>query len=130
MLKAIHRDREADPIRGLYPRIMGGEEVVVEYWADKDLTDYEKIPLLEPGGIDEFFTREVLPYTPDAWIDASYTKIGYEISFNQHFYKPTPMRPLEDILADIVFLQREREATMAKITGQMPALTPRQPDND
>jgi hypothetical protein len=50
--------------------------------------DTEQIPLQEPGGIDAFIRREVLPQVPDAWIDESKTEIGYEISFNRYFYKP------------------------------------------
>jgi type I restriction enzyme M protein len=61
--------------------------------------------------------REVLPYTPDAWIDASATKIGYEISFTRHFYKPQPLRSLEEIRADILALEQETEGMLAEIVG-------------
>jgi hypothetical protein len=50
-----------------------------------------------PGDVEGFIEREVLPYAPDAWIDPSKTQIGYEISFTRYFYKPTPMRTLEEI---------------------------------
>ena len=53
--------------------------MAVEYEPDTDLRDTEQIPLLEPGGIEGFIEREVLPYAPDAWIDTSKTQIGYEI---------------------------------------------------
>jgi len=46
------------------------------------------VPLLEDGGIEAFIRREVLPYTPDAWIKEGSTKVGYEVSFTRHFYKP------------------------------------------
>ena len=59
-----------------------------------------RIPLLEEGGIEAFIQREVLPYVPDAWVDAGSTKIGYEISFTRYFYKPQPLRSLEEIRAD------------------------------
>lgn len=64
-------------------------------------------PLLEAGGIAAFIQREVLPYTPDAWVKADATKIGYEISFTRHFYKPQPLRTLDAIAADILALEKE-----------------------
>ena len=51
------------------------------------LRDYEMVPLKED--IHEYFNREVLPFVPDAWIDESKTKIGYEIPFTRYFYKFT-----------------------------------------
>ena len=57
------------------------------------------MPLLED--IDAYFEREVRPHVPDAWVDHSKTKVGYEIPFNRHFYKYIPPRPLEKIDADI-----------------------------
>jgi type I restriction enzyme M protein len=58
----------------------------------------------------------VLPYTPDAWVDESATKIGYEISFTRHFYKPQPLRTLAEISADIRALEQETEGLLADIT--------------
>ena len=60
----------------------------------------------------------MLPYAPDAWIDQSKTKIGYEISFTRHFYKPTPMRTLAEIQADIRALTAETDDLMAEIAGE------------
>ena len=57
--------------------------------------------------IDEYMAREVLPYVPDAWVDASKTKVGYEVNFNRYFYKYVPPRPLEEIEADIRTLETE-----------------------
>ena len=57
--------------------------------------------------IDEYMVREVLPYVPDAWVDESKTKVGYEINFNRYFYKYVPPRPLEEIEADIRMLEKE-----------------------
>lgn len=91
----------ADPLHGLFAVSVKDNAVIVEYEADPDLRDFEQVPLLEPGGIDAFITREVIPYVPDAWIKADATKIGYEVSFTQHFYKPKPMRTLEQISGDI-----------------------------
>jgi len=70
---------------------------------------------LEEGGIEAFIRREVLPYTPDAWIDESATKIGYEISFTRHFYKPQPLRSLDEIRADIVGLEKETGGLLDEI---------------
>ena len=70
------------------------------------------MPLLEEGGIEAFLRREVLPYTPDAWLDAGKTRIGYEISFTRHFYKPQPLRTLEEIRADIKAAEQEAEGLL------------------
>jgi type I restriction enzyme M protein len=42
-----------------------------------------------------------LPHVPDAWIDVSKTRIGYEIPFNRHFYVFKPPRPLDEIDAEL-----------------------------
>ena len=73
------------------------------------------MPLLEEGGIEAFFRREVLPHVPDAWIDPAKTQIGYEISFTRHFYKPQPLRTLAEIRADLEALQAETEGLLEKI---------------
>jgi type I restriction enzyme M protein len=107
----------ADALRGLYEATVTGKKCVVEYEPDADLRDTEQVPLLEDGGVEAFFRREVLPYTPDAWIDESGTKIGYEINFTRHFYKPQPLRTLEEIKADILALEKEAEGLVAGIVG-------------
>ena len=76
------------------------------------------MPLLEEGGIESFLCREVLPYASDAWYDPASVKIGYEISFTRYFYKPQPMRALEEIRADILALERETEGLLGKILGE------------
>ena len=106
---------QAKPLYGLYQAELEGKNCLVEYEADGDLRDTEQVPLLEEGGIEAFIRREVLPYTPDAWIDESATKIGYEISFTRHFYKPQPLRPLEAIRADILALEKETEGMLLTI---------------
>lgn len=67
--------------------------------ADSSLRDTENVPLSED--VQSYFEREVLPHVPDAWIDHSNTKTGYEIPFNRHFYVFTPPRPLEEIDAEL-----------------------------
>lgn len=103
---------QADPLHGLYEASAKGKPVVVEYEPDPELRDTEQVPLLEDGGIEAFIRREVLPYTPDAWVKADATKIGYEISFTRHFYKPKPLRTLEEIAADILAIEREAEGLL------------------
>ena len=72
---------------------------------DTDLRDTETVPLRED--IDAYMAREVLPHVPDAWVDASKTKIGYEIPLNRHFYVYEPPRPLDAIKSDLQQLERE-----------------------
>ena len=74
--------------------MIGNKICVVEYEPDSELRDTETVPLTEPGGIEAFVRREVLPHVPDAWIDKNKTAIGYEISFARYFYKPQPLRTL------------------------------------
>jgi type I restriction enzyme M protein len=101
-----------DPLHGLFEATVGGKPAIVEYEPDADLRDTEQVPLLENGGIEAFIRREVLPYTPDAWIKEGATKIGYEISFTKHFYKPQPLRTLEEISADILAIEKEAEGLL------------------
>jgi type I restriction enzyme M protein len=103
---------EADPMLGLYDAVVAGKPCVVEYEPDTDLRDTEQVPLLEEGGIEAFIRREVLPYTPDAWVNNDATKIGYEISFTRHFYKPQPLRTLAEISADILAIEKEAEGLL------------------
>ncbi len=72
---------------------------------DPELRDYENVPLTDD--IDDYLQREVLPYTPEAWVDETKTKVGYEIPFTRHFHIYTPPRPLEEIDADIRKLEGE-----------------------
>ncbi len=104
-----------DPLYGLFLATIKGKHVVVEYEPDPDLRDTEQVPLLEDGGIDAFLRREVLPYAEDAWYTPSTVKTGYEISFNRHFYKPQPMRSLDEIVTDIIALENESEGLLAEI---------------
>jgi type I restriction enzyme M protein len=82
---------------------------------DADLRDTESVPLKE--SIQEYFRREVLPHVPDAWIDESKTKVGYEIPLNRHFYRYEPPRPLEAIETDIKQLEGEILALLKEVTA-------------
>ncbi len=118
VIKKIHkRGVEADPLRGRFAATVRGKPAVVEYEPDTDLRDTEQIPLTESGGIEAFLRREVLPYAPDAWYVPASVKTGYEISFTRYFYKPQPLRSLEEIRADILALERETDGLLAGIVG-------------
>lgn len=78
--------------------------------ADTTKRDTENIPLTEE--VEEYISREVLPYNPDAWVDESKTKIGYEIPFTRTFYEYAPIEPSADIAARIA--EREQNL-MAKL---------------
>lgn len=82
---------------------------------DADLRDTENVPLKE--NIDKYFRREVLPHVPDAWIDHSKTKVGYEIPLNRHFYRYEPPRPLEKIEEEIKALETEILSLLSDVTG-------------
>ena len=116
VIKKTHKSgTEPNPLQGLFSAAVDGKPAVVEYEPDTDLRDTEQIPLTEEGGIDAFLRREVLPYAPDAWYVPDSVKVGYEISFTRHFYKPQPMRPLDEIRADILALDRETEGWLAEV---------------
>lgn len=85
--------------------------------ADSNLRDYERVPLLYPGGIEAFFNTEVKPFVPDAWIDHSKTQIGYELSFTKYFYKPVELRSLDEITADLRQLESETAGLLDEILG-------------
>jgi type I restriction enzyme M protein len=118
IIKKIHkRGTPANPLQGIFETLIDGKPAVVEYETDSTLRDTEQIPLLEEGGIEAFLRREVLPYSPNAWYDPASVKIGYEISFTRYFYKPQPMRTLEEIRADILALEHETDGLLDEILG-------------
>jgi type I restriction enzyme M protein len=101
---------------------------------DPDLRDNENVPLpsvlvkwvAEPddrlasmeyrAAVDDYLAAEVLPYVPDAWVDHSKTKLGYEIPLTRHFYKYVPPRPLEEIDAEIKQLEGEIQELLREVT--------------
>jgi type I restriction enzyme M protein len=82
---------------------------------DPDLRDYENVPLDE--AIDAYFAREVTPHVPDAWIDYSKAKVGYEIPFTRYFYIYTPPRPLAEIDAELRDLESQIQKLLGEVTG-------------
>jgi type I restriction enzyme M protein len=82
---------------------------------DAELRDYENVPLGED--VNEYVRREVLPHVPDAWVDESKTKVGYEIPFTRHFYVYKPPRPLAEIDAELKALEAEIQGLLGEVTG-------------
>jgi type I restriction enzyme M protein len=134
VIRKIHKKgTAADPLRGLFEVTLEGRPIVVEYEPDPELRDSEQIPFLEcaachtPGylpspsdqqaAIEAFLTREVLPHAADAWYVPDSVKTGFEISFTRYFYRPQPLRTLEEIRADILALERETEGLLGEIIG-------------
>lgn len=109
-----HKAPEAEPVTDA-----NGELV-----PDTDLTDYENVPYLED--IDDYFTREVLPHVPDAYLDESFTdardgllgRVGYEINFNRFFYQYQPPRKLHDIDNDLKQVEAEIAALLAEVASE------------
>ena len=83
--------------------------------ADSDLRDTERVPL--KGEIEEYFAREVAPHVPDAWIDHTKDRVGYEIPYNRHFFVYEPPRPLEEIEADLKALESEIVSLLSEVTA-------------
>ena len=80
---------------------------------DTSLRDTENVPLVQD--IDAYFAREVLPYAPDAWIDHSKTKVGYEIPITRYFYEYQAPEAVEDIVARITALEQDISAGLAEL---------------
>ena len=80
---------------------------------DTSLRDTENVPLVQD--IDAYFAREVLPYAPDAWIDHSKTKVGYEIPMTRYFYEYQAPEAVKDIVARITALEQDISAGLAEL---------------
>lgn len=80
---------------------------------DTALRDTENVPLTED--IKNYFKREVLPFAPDAWIDEKKSKVGYEIPFTRYFYKYETPRPSEEIMKEIMELEKELDGALAEV---------------
>ncbi|MEZ5535631.1 MAG: hypothetical protein R3F02_08390 [Thiolinea sp.] len=125
---------KADTLRGRYEHEIDGVTCIVEYEPDTDLRDHEQISFMEAAdsgllgrlptedtsrdAIEAFINREVLPYTPDAWFVEGDTKIGYEISFTRHFYKPPKLSTLKEIADKIRKLEEATEDLLPEIIGK------------
>ena len=80
---------------------------------DSSLRDTENVPLNED--IDTYFEREVKPYAPDAWMDRTKDKVGYEIPFTRYFYKYTPPKPSDEIMAEIKELEKSLDGVLENV---------------
>lgn len=98
------KDQEAEPVQS-------GKG----FESDADLRDFENVPRKED--VDAYFAREVLPHVPDAWMDRSKDKIGYEINFNRHFYVYAPLRPLKEIDAELKEVEAEIMCLLSELTS-------------
>lgn len=96
------KDKEAEPVLGE---------------ADVELRDTEIVPFTYPGGIKAFMEHEVVPYTPDAYVDEKKTQVGYEISFTKYFYNPAELRSIKSIVSDLSMLEKESDGMLAGIIG-------------
>jgi type I restriction enzyme M protein len=85
------------------------------YEVDVELRDFENVPLKED--IEAYFQREVLAHIPEAWMDRTKDRVGYEINFNRHFYRYAPPRPLEKIDADL----KRAEENILRLLGEVTA---------
>ena len=81
--------------------------------ADSQLRDRENVPLKE--NISDYFSREVLPFVPDAWIDEKKTVIGFEIPFSRYFYKYSAPPSTDELAAEIRTLSRELEDDLNEV---------------
>ena len=84
--------------------------------ADTNLRDTENVPLKED--IQEYFKREVLPFAPDAWIDEKKSKVGYEIPFTRYFYKYEAPKPSDEIMTEILELEKELSGSLEEVFGK------------
>ena len=91
------------PDYGYYPSGKKGE--YLQYETESDLRDTENVPLKE--NIYSYFLQEVKPHVAEAWVNLDATQIGYEISFNKYFYRPKPLRSVEEISEEILALEGE-----------------------
>lgn len=104
------KDPDAEPVL----KGARGASRVTEYEPDSALRDFENIPL--KVDIDNYFRREVLPHVPDAWMDRTKDKVGYEINFNRHFYIYAAPRPLDEIDADLKKAEEEVLRLLKEVT--------------
>ncbi len=111
LLQHLDCTQEQLPDYGYYPS--GTKDEYLMYDNASDLRDTESVPLAE--NIHDYFLREVKPHVDEAWIDLEKTKIGYEISFNKYFYQHKPLRPIEEVTAEILALEQENEGLIMDI---------------
>jgi type I restriction enzyme M protein len=82
---------------------------------DSDLRDYENVPLKET--VEDYLAREVTSHVPNAWIDESKTRVGYEIPFARQFYEYNPPRPMVKIEAELISLENEIRSLLTSVVS-------------
>lgn len=102
-----HKDPSAEPVKT--------DKHNAGYEPDPELRDFENVPLKDD--IEEYFENEVRPHVPDAWLDHSNIKVGYEINFNRHFYKYTLPRSLDEIDAELSKTEQRITALLKEVTS-------------
>lgn len=80
---------------------------------DGSLRDTERIPL--DVDIDQYFEKEVKPHLPNSWVNKDKTQIGYEINFTKYFYQYKPIRSVQDVLKDLMNLEKESDGLMNQL---------------
>ena len=113
LLAELECTKEQLPDFGFWHDSAKGE--FIEYETDSDLRDTENVPLKED--IHEYFLREVRPHVEEAWLNMNQTKIGYEVSFNKHFYQHKPLRSLEEVTREILALEEETEGLLKRLVS-------------
>lgn len=111
LLKQLNCTVEQLPDFGYYPS--GKKDHYITYESQSDLRDSENIPLSET--IHGYFLREVKPHVDEAWIDLDKTKIGYEISFNKYFYQHKPLRSIDEVVQELLELEKLSEGVIKEI---------------
>lgn len=110
-----------DALQRYFTEICPDAEIVVDDngnpLPDKALEDSEIIPFRYENGIEGFLQNEILPYTPDAWIDEESIQTGYELSFTKYFYKPKQLRTIDEISKDIRDLEERTDGMLNEILG-------------
>jgi len=81
---------------------------------DPDLRETETVPLT--SAIDEYMESEVLPYTPEAWVDHTKTKVGYEIPLTRYFHRYLPPRPVAEIDGDLDRVESEIQQVLSGLS--------------
>lgn len=115
---------DALPDFGFYPASAVGIENAkpnqfVIYETSSEHRDHESIPLAMP--IHDYFVQEVKPHVDEAWIDLDSVKIGYEISFNKHFYQHKPLRDLQTVAQELIELEQQADGLIGQILGMKPS---------
>jgi len=119
VLKKVYKPGKAtpDPIHGLFESEIKGINCVVEYEPDTELSESEKISLIEDGGVDGFFVREIRPYQSDSWVVLESVKVGYQITFTKYFGKLPDYRSTASILEEMQMVAKQAEELARRIVS-------------